>query len=131
MSTRGTVDAIESFFVQNNFCNSDISGSERQAHLLSQFCDYVLVENASRWRGMEPFLDTRALRNTWSDFIRGPTTSVRGPATSSTVSTLLTRAPPTSSSSSGSLLFSPVRGTTWIPASSRRISASCSTWGSV
>ena len=64
-----SVDAIESFFVQNNFCNSDISGSERQAHLLSQFCDYVLVENASRWRGMEPFLDTRALRNTWSDFI--------------------------------------------------------------
>ena len=64
-----SVDAIESFFVQNNFCTSDISGSERQAHHLSQFCDYVLVENASRWRGMEPFLDTRALRNTWSDFI--------------------------------------------------------------
>ena len=64
-----SVDAIESFFVQNNFCSSDISGSDRQAHLLSQFCDYILVENASRWRGMEPFLDTRALRNTWSDFI--------------------------------------------------------------
>ena len=62
------VNAIESFFVQNNFCASDISGTEKQAHLLSQFCDYVLVENASRWRGMEPFLDTRALRNTWANF---------------------------------------------------------------
>ena len=64
-----SVDAIKSFFVQNNFCASDISGTEKQAHLLSQFCDYVLVENTSRWRGMEPFLNTRALRNTWADFV--------------------------------------------------------------
>ena len=55
--------------MQNNFWASDISRTEKQAHLLSQFCDYVLVENASRWRGMEPFLNTGALRNSWPDFV--------------------------------------------------------------
>ena len=59
---------MEKFFVQNKFCSSDLSGSDKQAQLLSQFTDYILVENASRWRGMEPFLDTRSLRNNWSDF---------------------------------------------------------------
>ena len=63
-----SIDALENFFIQNKFCSADLSGSEKQAHLLSQFTDYILVENASRWRGMEPFLDTRSLRNTWSDF---------------------------------------------------------------
>ena len=64
-----SIDALENFFIQNNFCTSELSGSDRQALLLGQFIDYILVENASRWRGMEPFLDTRSLRNTWSDFI--------------------------------------------------------------
>ena len=63
-----SVDALENFFIQNNFCSSDLTGNDRQALLLSQFTDYILVENASRWRGMEPFLDTRSLRNTWADF---------------------------------------------------------------
>ena len=63
-----SIDALENFFIQSRFCSSDLSGSDKQALLLSQFTDYILVENASRWRGMEPFLDTRSLRNTWSDF---------------------------------------------------------------
>ena len=63
-----SIDALENFFIQSRFCSSDLAGSDKQALHLSQFTDYILVENASRWRGMETFLDTRSLRNTWSDF---------------------------------------------------------------
>ena len=64
-----SVDALENFLVQSSFCSKDLFGMEKQTKLLSQFTDYVLVENASRWRGMEPFLNTRELRNTWADFL--------------------------------------------------------------
>jgi len=64
-----SIDALENFFIQNSFCFKDLAGMERQTVLLTQFVDYVLVENACRWRGMEPFLSTRDLRNTWSDFV--------------------------------------------------------------
>ena len=64
-----SIDALESFFVQSNFCSKDLAGTDKQARLLTQFTDYVLVENACRWRGMEPFLNTRDLRNTWEDFV--------------------------------------------------------------
>ena len=64
-----SIDAIENFYIQNNYCSSDLAGTDKQALLLSQFTDYVLVENSSRWRGMESFLDTRSLRYTWADFI--------------------------------------------------------------
>ena len=70
-----SIDAIENFYIQNNFCASDLAASDKHAALLGQFTDYILVENASRWRGMEPFLDTRSLRNTWSDFISQKTVS--------------------------------------------------------
>ena len=64
-----SIDALESFFVQNNYCNKDLAGLERHVQLLTQFSDYVLGENACRWRGMEPFLNTRDLRGTWADFL--------------------------------------------------------------
>ena len=64
-----SIDAIENFYIQNNLCSLDLAGSDKQAHLLTQFTDYILVENSSRWHGMESFLDTRSLRYTWVDFI--------------------------------------------------------------
>ena len=64
-----SVDALENFLIQSNFGGSDLAGVARPAVFLSQFTDYVLVENASRWRGMETFLTTRDLRNTWADYI--------------------------------------------------------------
>ena len=64
-----SIDALESFFNQSSFCAKDMVGLDRQTQLLCQFTDYVLVENACRWRGMEPFLATRDLRNTWEDFL--------------------------------------------------------------
>ena len=64
-----SIDALENFLIQSNFGGTDLAGVAKPAAFLSQFTDYVLVENASRWRGMEPFLSTRDLRNTWADYI--------------------------------------------------------------
>ena len=64
-----SVDALESFLYQNNYCSKDLAGADKQAQILCQFVDYVLGENASRWRGMEPFLSTRDLRATWADYL--------------------------------------------------------------
>ena len=64
-----SIDALENFLIQTNFGLSDLAGVTKPAAILSQFTDYVLVENASRWRGMETFLSTRDLRSTWADYI--------------------------------------------------------------
>ena len=64
-----SIDALENFLIPSNFGLSDLAGVTKPAAILSQFTDYVLVENASRWRGMETFLSTRDLRSTWADYI--------------------------------------------------------------
>jgi hypothetical protein len=63
-----SIDALESFLVQSNFCAADLAGKSKQVAILTHFTDYVLAENSNRWRGMEVFLSTRDLRNTWADF---------------------------------------------------------------
>lgn len=64
-----SVTALESFFHQSNFCSKDLAGSEKQVNTLVKFADYVLSENASRWRDRECFLSTRDIRGVWSDFL--------------------------------------------------------------
>jgi len=56
-----SIDALESFLIQSSFCSSDLSGVEKQVSVLTKFTDYVLMENANRWRDMEPFLTTRCI----------------------------------------------------------------------
>jgi len=73
-----SVDALESFFIQSNFGASDLATLDKPAIYLSQFTDYVLVENSSRWRGMEPFLTTRDLRATWEDFVCQKSSAIAG-----------------------------------------------------
>jgi len=63
-----SIDALESFLIQSSFCSTDLAGVDKQVVVLTKFIDYVLVENANRWRDMEPFLTTRDLRGTWADF---------------------------------------------------------------
>lgn len=63
-----SVDALESFLIQSAFCSSDLASVSKQVAVLTKFIDFVLQENANRWRDMEPFLTTRDLRATWSDF---------------------------------------------------------------
>ena len=84
-----SIDALESFLIQSSFCSSDLAGIDKQAQLLSRFVDYVLLENANRFRDREPFLSTRDLRNTWSDFFScrsGSLISRQKPAVQSKVS---------------------------------------------
>ena len=64
-----SIDALENFLIQSNFGSSDLASVSKPAAFLSQFTDYVLVENASRWRDMETFSTTRDLRNTWAGYI--------------------------------------------------------------
>ncbi len=63
-----SIDALESFLIQTSFCSTDLHSFDKQVSILTKFKDYVLIENANRWRDMEPFLSTRDLRATWSDF---------------------------------------------------------------
>ena len=63
-----SVAAIEGFLIQNQYCSSDLDGLEKQAQILSQFIDYCLRENSSRWRGHEAFLTVAELRGAWSSF---------------------------------------------------------------
>jgi hypothetical protein len=60
--------ALENFLVNTKFCKDDLGDCDNRAQLLTQFVDYVLSENASKWHDAEPFLTTGELKNTWSAF---------------------------------------------------------------
>jgi hypothetical protein len=60
--------ALEGFFFQSNFCNSDLVNVEKRAWLLTKFTDYVLSVNGDRWRDSEPFLSTGELKSVWASF---------------------------------------------------------------
>jgi hypothetical protein len=60
--------AIENFLINNRFCKDDLQGLEKQAALLCQFVDYILLENANKWRDCEPFLSSGDLKNAWQAF---------------------------------------------------------------
>ncbi len=64
-----SISALENFFHQSSFCQKDLSGTDKQVNTLVKFTDYVLSENASRWRDRECFLTTREIRGIWSDFL--------------------------------------------------------------
>ncbi len=60
--------AIENFLVNNRYCRDDLQGVEKQAALLCQFVDYILLENANKGRDCEPFLSSGDLKNAWQAF---------------------------------------------------------------
>jgi len=63
-----SIAALEGFMYQTDYCKEDLVGTEKPAHTLTQFVDYVFGENADRWRGMQPFLTTGDLRGVWASF---------------------------------------------------------------
>ena len=63
-----SVLALEGFFFQNNFCFSDLANVEKKAFFLVKFTDYVLGQNADRWRDSEPFLTAGDLKAAWASF---------------------------------------------------------------
>jgi hypothetical protein len=63
-----SVMAIEGFFLQTNYCAQDLNGVEKKAWILTKFTDYILQQNADRWRDSEPFLTVGDLKVSWASF---------------------------------------------------------------
>jgi hypothetical protein len=63
-----SIVALENFLLNNKMCSADIGGLEKQAAILTRFTDYVLSENAARWRDETAFLNYNELTNTWNAF---------------------------------------------------------------
>ncbi len=59
---------IENFLINNRFCRDNLQGLDKQAALLCQFVDYILLENANKWRDCELFLTSGDLKNAWQAF---------------------------------------------------------------
>ncbi len=51
-----SVAALEGFLTNTRFCRDELGNLEKQASILTSFTDYVLSENANRWRNIEPFI---------------------------------------------------------------------------
>jgi hypothetical protein len=63
-----SVAALEGFLINTRFCKDELGGLEKQASILTSFMDYVLSENANRWRNIEPFITHGELRAVWNSF---------------------------------------------------------------
>jgi len=63
-----SIAALDGFLHQRDFCKSDLVGEDKPALILTQFSDYVMGENANRWRAQEPFLSTGDLKGAWESF---------------------------------------------------------------
>jgi hypothetical protein len=63
-----SVDAILGFMEQANYCQVELGGNEKQARVLTRFTDYILEENANRWRGKQAFVSTGEMKEAWSSF---------------------------------------------------------------
>jgi hypothetical protein len=61
-------EAIDGFFMQNNFCLEETKLLKKRALLLTQFTDYILHQNAERWRDSEPFLSVGDIKTAWSSW---------------------------------------------------------------
>ena len=66
-----SVEAIEWFFCMTNYCQADLASSEKKAHILTQFTDYLLTQNCERWRDSEPFLTTGESKTAWGRQVEG------------------------------------------------------------
>jgi hypothetical protein len=60
--------ALEGFLINSRVCRDKLGGLERQASILMSFTNYLLSENANRWRNIRPFIAHRGLRAVWNSF---------------------------------------------------------------
>ena len=72
-----SIDAIDGFLQQSNYCVADTGNLDRRSQILTQFVDYVLGQNGERWRDEEPFLTCGELKTAWASFfgVRSHSTS--------------------------------------------------------
>ncbi len=59
---------LENFLINTRYCKNDLGNIENKAQILTQFTDYILSENASKWKDAEPSLSAGELKNSWSAF---------------------------------------------------------------
>jgi hypothetical protein len=71
-----SVAALEGFLTNTRFCRDELGNLEKQASILTSFTDYVLSENANRWRNIEPFITHWELRSVWNSFFSARPQSV-------------------------------------------------------
>jgi hypothetical protein len=71
-----SIAALEGFLINTRFCKDELTGLEKQASILTSFTDYVLSENANRWRNIEPFITHGELRAVWNSFFSARPQSV-------------------------------------------------------
>jgi hypothetical protein len=71
-----SIAALEGSLINTQFCKDELGGLEKQASILMSFTDYVLSENANRWRNIEPFITHRELRAVWNSFFSARPQSV-------------------------------------------------------
>jgi hypothetical protein len=61
-----SISALVSFFVNNNYCTSDLGTSPKKAAILTEFCDYCLGRNALNWENCQPFMSTDDIAHAWA-----------------------------------------------------------------
>jgi hypothetical protein len=63
-----SIAALDGFMWQTDYCKADLTGVEKPASVLAQFCDYILNVNADRWRGRQYFVNTGEMKGIWDSF---------------------------------------------------------------
>jgi hypothetical protein len=71
-----SIATLEGFLINTRFCRDELGSLEKQASILTSFTDYVLSENANRWRNIEPFITHGELRSVWNSFFSARPQSV-------------------------------------------------------
>ena len=61
--------AIEGFMMQSQFCEKETGNLDNKAMALTKFVNYILGQNADRWRDSEAFLDAGELSTHWASFV--------------------------------------------------------------
>jgi hypothetical protein len=59
-----SIVVLENFLLDTKMCHSNIGGLDKQAAILTRFCDYILLENPAKWRDETSFLVYNDLVNT-------------------------------------------------------------------
>ena len=58
-----SIAALEGFLINSRYCREDIGALDKQAQILTQFCDY-----SSRWRNKDSFITAGEMRSFWNAF---------------------------------------------------------------
>lgn len=87
--------ALENFFHNTEYCKEELKNDENPARTLSQFSNFILGENANKYRDGNGFLTTGELTTYWNSFIGArPQCRAATPSTPGTSRMAPPQAPP-------------------------------------